>query len=73
MLQCVQMVRTHMSQYHSLSLYALSLDSLTHAYGQIHSLPSLLIGSTFGNDVVIWQTASWWGSHTESNEEMAQL
>lgn len=56
------MVRTHMSQYHSLSLYALSLNSLTDAYGRIHSLPSLLIGSTFGNDVVIWQTESWWGA-----------
>lgn len=73
MLQRVQMVRTHMSQYHSPSLYALSLNSLTDAYGRIHSLPSLLIGSTFGNDVVIWQTESWWGGSTESNEEMAQL
>lgn len=48
-------------------------NSLTDAYGRIHSLPSLLIGSTFGNDVVIWQTESWWGGSTESNEEMAQL
>lgn len=53
------MVRTHMSQYRSLSLYALLLNSLTDAYAQIHSLPSLLIGSTLGNAVVIWQTESW--------------
>jgi len=51
-----------MSQSRSLSLDALSLDSLTDAYGRIHSLPSLLTGSTFGNDVVIWQTESWWGA-----------
>lgn len=67
------MVRTHMSQYHSPSLYALSLNSLTDAYGRIHSLPSLLMGSTFGNDVLIWQTESWWGGGVESNEEMAPL
>lgn len=67
------MVRTHMSQYCSPSLYALSLNSLTDAYGRIHSLPTLLIGSAFGNDVVIWQTESWWGSSMESNEEMTRL
>lgn len=49
------------------------LYSLTDAYGQIHSLPSLLNGSTFGNDTVIWQTESSWGSISESNEEIAQL
>lgn len=31
------------------------------------------MGSTFGNDVVIWQTESWWGGSMESNEEMAPL
>lgn len=67
------MVRTHMSQYHSHSLRALLLNSLTDVYGRIHSLPSLFIGSTFGKDVVIWQTKSWWGSSTESNEGMAKL
>lgn len=67
------MVRTHMSQYYSPSLCALSLNSLTDAYGRIHSLPTLLSGSTFGNDGVIWQTESWWGSSVESNEEMARL
>lgn len=73
LLQYVQMVRTHMSQYYSLSLYALSLNSMTDAYGQVHSLPSLLIDSTFGKDI-IWQTESWWGSSSESNEkEIAQL
>lgn len=67
------MVRTHASQYRALSLCALSLNSLTDVYARIHSVPSLLIGSSFGNAVVIWQTKSWWGSSTESNEETAQL
>lgn len=41
------------AQCHSLSLYALLLNSLKDAYGRIHSLPSLLTGSAFGNSVVI--------------------
>lgn len=69
----MQMVRTRMSRYLSLSLYALSLKSLTDAYRQIHSLLSLLIVNTFGNDAVIWQTESCLGRSTESSEEMAQF
>lgn len=51
-----------MSQYHSLSLCALSLNSLTDVDARVHSLASLLTGSMFGNAVVIWQTESGGGA-----------